>query len=229
MDRTVPPTPRRLLAARRAGDGPLSAAAVRVAPVALIAVMGPSLAGALTDRFRVSIRAALNDPAHASPQEALSDVLVLAAPFCVAAAAASLATSAVLLGGFVSRRHAETPRPPRGAGLGAYDSLRGAAAVVVGGVASTIALASSAPDLADALGSSGAVVPAAARAVSTVLLAVLGALGGIALVDVVVQRAAFHARWRMTPREAALDRRESEGDPEISTARRRIHEESARA
>lgn len=58
--------------------------------------------------------------------------------------------------------------------------------------------------------------------------AMAGALGVLAIIDLLIQRYRYTRDLRMTKKEVEDEYRESEGDPHIKAERRRLHEETAR-
>lgn len=230
------PTPRRLRKAREEGDSPTSAFATQACAFMAAVALGPPSVAALASRASADLRSAVAHAAAPDPFVAFDaasvggTVALLSAPILTAAFVAAAASSVVQSGGVISARRL-TPKLARVnlaqgfANLGSTARLAAVArAALYAGAVMYFAYASlraHTGDLARAAGrpnETTAVAVAMAQAV-----AMKAGLFGIAVavVDVVVTRAAFRRRHRMTREEVKREHKESEGDPQIKAARER--------
>jgi flagellar biosynthesis protein FlhB len=234
MDKTEEPTPRRLRRALERGDSPISGLAVRAASTAVIVALAPALVGAVRAGFRASLATALATPESATPSAVVTDVLTLTAPMLGVAAVVATGVGLVQTGGKTALGNLapklERLAPGQGSaflfdGERARRAITSAVLVVAASFATVKLLENRAPSLAkwvDGRGSletAGSLLGACAWT-SVALLAV------IAAADVVLSRAAWLSRNRMTRRELRDEQREASGAPEARRARRRAHEES---
>jgi flagellar biosynthesis protein FlhB len=242
--RTLPPTPRKLRQARLRGDVPrardLCAAASWIAVCCVLALSAPRAVASLQALCAGAFSAA---PAQLRPSLAglvhLSlDALALALlPPLVACFAAVLLAGFLFTGPTFSWR-AVSPRLDRlgpAAGLKRIfsgrrlltclrDVVKLALVLVLGAVALRAAIR---PALA-----ATSLEPAAAgtilRSVLVNLAAIIGAgAAAFALLDAAWARHSWIERQRMTPRELRQELRETEGDPALRGARRRMHRQIA--
>jgi flagellar biosynthetic protein FlhB len=202
-------------------------------------LLAPAAVAATAEHAAGRLRAALNEPLRAvSTLELAGDVLRLTFPVLLVAAVASAAGGLVQTGGaFVTRAVApDLSRASPAAGMRQlvtwprlFAAARALVAVlVIGWVAARLVLAHGA-SLAAVLGD-----PASAASLAACLaqrLAWTAALVGLALAaaDLLVARAAWLARLRMSRAEVRQELKEAEGDPDIKAARRRAHQRLAAA
>jgi flagellar biosynthesis protein FlhB len=233
-DKTEEPTPRRLRRAREEGDSPVSLALVQSAGFVVAAVALPGAALATTASFSRLVRAALEEPAAASPVVLALEVLGLSLPLIAAAALASAVVGFVQTGG-VFAFHKLAPELARTNPITGLSNLFKlprlfavaralATALIIGWLAMRI-VTDQAPALAETAGSTAAGAALALDVTRRLLW--LAALVGLALsaVDLVVVRRTWLKNLRMSKHELRHEFKESEGDPEIKGARRRAHQE----
>ncbi len=242
--RTLPATPRKLRQARLRGDVPrardLGAAASWIAVCGAVALCAPRAVSSLGSLCTQAFGAA---PARLEPTLAGLGPLALDALGRALLPPLVAGFAAVLLAGFLFTGptfswHAVSPRLDRlgpSAGLRRLlsgrrlleccrDVVKLALVLALGALALRAAVR---PALA-----APALEPAAAGAVLrsglTGLAAIVGAgAAALALLDVAWSRHSWLARQRMTPRELRQELRETEGDPSLRGARRRLHREIA--
>jgi flagellar biosynthesis protein FlhB len=222
-----PPSAARLRRALAAGDTPASSFAVRAASLVVAAALLPALARAVAARFDELLRAAIAHPDAAAPTALPVDVATLAAPVLCAALVAALAAGMSQTGLTLS------PRPARRIGrffdgLRAHDVVRALlVAIAVAGLGLR-AIASGLPVAARAVGHPRALLDVAGEVAQKALWPCVALVVALAFADVLVRRAVWLRRLSPTPEEARRERSETEGDPVIRAARRRIHEQLTR-
>ena len=239
-EKTEEPTPKRLEKARDDGDSGASAFASQALAflVALALVVPAARAaaawGAAALREAIARASTGGVDAGAGAATAAWTVVALSAPPLLAAAAAAAAASIVQAGGGIAPKRV-APKLERldvAAGLASLFTAQRAFAVARALVAAAAVgylayqgLRDRMPDvahLAGRVGPAGIVAADVARRI-----AVRAALVGLSLAaaDVVVTRAAWRRRLRMTKDEVRREHKESEGDPQVKAARERAHHE----
>ncbi|MBN2192847.1 MAG: EscU/YscU/HrcU family type III secretion system export apparatus switch protein [Polyangiaceae bacterium] len=232
-DRIETPTPQRLRRAREAGDVAVSPALTQAVTLLLLASLLPAAFDAVVARTAGRLQAAAAGTAGTGAAWMPFEVLALCAPLVLAGAAVALGTGLVQSGGVFATRPlspnlarldplsglASLASAPRA--LVALRSLVGAAVVLYVAVRW---LLESAPAIADTAGSFEVGLALIGLLVRRLVWA--AAIVGLALgaIDCAIVR---HLRWRrlrMSRAEILRERRDSEGDPELSAARRRAHE-----
>ncbi|HEX7669630.1 MAG TPA: EscU/YscU/HrcU family type III secretion system export apparatus switch protein [Polyangiaceae bacterium] len=231
MDKTHAPTPRRLRRALEEGDSPLSLPLVRAGAFVMFALLAPSAARALSARSRELLLTALSKPELARPTLLGKDVALIAGPLLAAIAGAALVvgliqTSDVFRWGRGARSSGAFASP--WSGLRAYDAARGLLFTCGLLLVATHAMRVLLPRLATTLDSEPSPLTAAGALTERLLWPAAIVMATLAVLDVLVRRSAWIARWRMSPRELQEERRESEGAPEMKRARRRAHEDLER-
>lgn len=240
-EKTEEATPRRLRKAREEGDAGVSAFAAQALGFLVAVAVAPAAVRALADWAAHALRETLATAPSLSQHPARFDALGLATavvslslPVLLAAGVASGVTAFVQSGGILASKRM-TPRldrlnPVAGARnlLSPARLFAVARALVAAGVVAWLAYAALADHLVDLARTSGrgawvGVVVASIAAG----LAWKAALVGVALgvLDVVVTRAAWRRRLRMTKDEVRREYKESEGDPQLKAARDRAHHE----
>jgi type III secretion protein U len=239
-DKTEEPTPRRLRKAREEGDSPLSGfasqsvafvAAIAVAPAAIAALA----ASAATDLRAATAAAAAPEPRVSFDLAALvGGTLALAVPIVATAAATAAVAALVQTGGGIATKRLAPD-------LSRLDPLRGLTQLVsaqrLTNVARALVFAAAvawivqgafrehAASFARSAGRIDAGVTLAARIALDV--AKRAAICGLflAVLDVVVTRRAWLRRLRMSKADVKREHKESEGDPQLKSARERAHHE----
>jgi flagellar biosynthesis protein FlhB len=226
-DRSLPPTPRRLRQAVERGDVPLSRVAVGAGALAGLLIALESTGRTLADRFTEGLTTALRGQAPAAGLEhLLGSVTHVVVPAGAAMAGAALGLTWIQTRGAirVSRPkgspHAEDPRALRVLSTGSALML-GLALVWIAArnLHGTLLATEAVPTVP---------VGALARGARAVAEEALLALGAWAALDVLVSRAAWRARLRMTLAERREEARELYGDPAIQRERRRLAREPVR-
>lgn len=220
------PSAARLRRALSSGDTPLSTFTVRAASLAVVALLLPALARAVSARFDEALRAALATPERVSPTDLARNAAVLVAPALVVGAAAALVAGVAQTGVAVAPRPAQRGRLFDG--LRAHDVTRALVAVAAILAVGWRAITRELPALATAMGRPGALLDVAAHLASSVVWPAVFVIAALAVADVVVRRVSWLRRLSPTPEEARRERRETEGDPLVRAARRREHERLAR-
>ena len=224
------PTPERLRRALREGDSPISALVVRAAALTAAVLLGPGAATAMTAWFRERLGAALSQ-GRADALRIPADVVTLAGPMVLAAAAIAAIAGLAQTGGVLALRgrgRARGAAPVLVDGRRAYEALRGAALALVIPAVTLWLLASTAPSFAAAIGRPEEALLLAGGVVRRLLLVLLAVLGVAAAIDATAQRVAWKRRWALSPGETRRERRDDEGDANVKAARLRAHEELVR-
>jgi len=226
------PTPARLARARREGDVPQSQALGVVASLA-----GASLTlFALLDLLASASRVALEDAArrHVVAAPYLTLATGAAAVLCGAIAGASIASY-----GQAGRFSARLP-VPKFSKLNPTGGLRrmfSRDAVVAGLKALVVAFAvisaACGPLAAAFAGGIGASAPAETsalvlRAIGQILFAAIAVAAAFSIADVLLERAKWRRRLRMSFDELKREHKQSDGDPVLRGKRRRAHRALAR-
>jgi len=239
-DKTEEATPKRLRKAQEEGDSPISAFASQAVAFLAAVAIAPAAITALSTRASSDLRAAIARAADAEPNASLDatglagSVVVLATPILVAAGLAAAVTAVVQSGGVIATKKL-TPKLERLDILSGFRQLFSAtrlvavlrAALFAGGVA-YVAHGSLRGHVADVARSTGSLPHAAALAGMIALdvvkrAAILGVF--LAVVDVVVTRRSWRKKLMMTKAEVKREHKESEGDPQLKSARERAHHE----
>lgn len=236
-NRTEDPTPGRLRELRRKGDVPYSARAVSTAALfgALLGVIAtaPATARTLAALLARSLDGTFADPIAALAVAARVLVAVAGPPVACAAMAAMVVGIAQTGGLFAPNRVGPDARRFAAPLPWSADRRRMfAPGLAIGALAVGTALVGAAIAFRR-LAASGAVIDHgldASVALSAGALTVVGALaaaGALAAgaADLVVQRAMFFRRHRMTRQEVIDEYKRSEGDPEHKARRQRAHRE----
>ena len=231
MEKTHAPTPRRLRRALEEGDSPISSPLVRAAVFVVFALLAPSAARALSARFGELLQTAISKPELADPTGLGKNVVLVAGPMLAAAAGTGLVVGLIQTGGVLTwgrrgRSSGALVRP--WSALRAYDAARGFLVTVALLLVATQAMRTLLPRLARSLDGEPSPLTAAGALGARLLWSAAIVLASVAVLDVLVRRSAWIARWRMSPRDVQEERRESEGAPEMKRARRRAHEDLER-
>ncbi len=234
-DKTEAATPRRLRRAREQGDTPASQALTRAVGFVAALTVVPAALGALVTTSAARLVAVLELRAGAaSPWELTRDVLVLSLPLLGVVSLASLAAGVVQSGGVVSFKKLapDLQRLNVVSGLRQLWSTQRASAVLRALITASV-VAWAAFDLVRAQAPSLVSSPGAWDGAWTVAahtsrrLGWTTALVGLALgfVDLGLSLRAWLERNKMTKDEVKREHKESEGDPELRSARQRAHQE----
>jgi flagellar biosynthetic protein FlhB len=234
-DRTHEATPRRLARAIADGDfalsGDLVSAAVLASFAGLCALGGPELVHAVSGLWLLVLDAAHGGVVRGAQQALaapLQRVLLAVAPFFGAIVVAALLVSVVQSGFAIGPRGAERASSrslsrlrqawsPARWGDTAFGLLKLAvlAWALLSGVVGSL------PGLLDAWQRSAAELGAiAAVLLRTLLLRAAVSVAFIGLADLLYQRLRRRQRLRMSARELREEQRQSEGDPQLRSARR---------
>jgi flagellar biosynthesis protein FlhB len=235
-DKTEEPTPRKLAKSREKGEASVSAAAAQAVAFLAAVLIVPATVAATAAEASSMLKAAIAGGSASSigHEGTLRALVSLVGPPLLAVAACSALVTVVQTGALFA--------PVRAApDLGRLDPIAGLRSLVSGSrlwnVARALlaaiavaylawrALLGHASDLGHAVGHLPAAI--AISKYAGVRLARDAALVGIAfaLVDLVVTRRAFFSKLRMTKAEVKREARESEGDPQLKSARQRAHQE----
>ena len=247
-NKTEEATPQRLRKARQLGDsGASSVASQSVAFIVAVIAVPPAL-GALALRGVIHLRQAVAQAAQVSlagsasidaralvtPLPLALEWLTLVTPLLIAVAAAGAFAQLVQTGGAIATARI-TPDFGR---LNPFTGLSGLVSwtrvlsvgrsLVAAALSAWLAygmLRAHGADLAHTTGRVGGAI-VLAQAFATGLACRVGVLCLLlGLLDVIVTRATWKRRLRMTPDEVKRERRDAEGDPEIKAARARAHQE----
>jgi type III secretion protein U len=234
-DRTEDPTPKRLRKAREDGDVPSSAALTSSVVFLVAGSLIGGAAAALVAWATAALRRNLQprDPALLI-EEALSGLLLLTLPLVAAAAATAVVVSGIQAGGnFSSKKllpNLEKLSPIQGIrSLVSPTRLFQVARSLLGALL-TIALLRS--RLRDHLGDLSATLGSPMKAAAVAGLLAKGLLRDVALlllalalVDVILTHRSYVKKLRMTKDEVKREAKESEGDPQLKSAREQAHHE----
>lgn len=225
-DKRFDPTPTRLARAKREGDLALSQSLNVAASLAAASLAAFAAPGRMSDAAASALGSAARGHAEPGAYVALGSA-ALAVP-CAGVAGALLSTY-LQAGRFTLRFPAPNlARLDPAAGLRrmcSRDAVAGGAKAFV--VAAAVA-AAAAPALAGSLvsGNAGAGAELAAlvsRAIGRILCASLAVAAAFALLDVLLERAKWRHRLRMSFEELKREHRANEGDPALRGRRRRSH------
>jgi flagellar biosynthesis protein FlhB len=234
-DKTEAPTQRRIAKAREKGDVAVSAYAAQAVGFWVALLIVPSAVQAtVLEATTLWRRAASGAGPVMTASLVAHDVVVLAVPMLVVAAAASALVTLVQTGGlFAPARIAiDLARLDPIAGIQNLLNVqrlwmvgRAAIAAAAVGWLAYRGLRDHVADLANATGRPGAAIALSGMtALSLCRRAALVGIG-VAVIDWIVTRHAFFAKLRMTKADIKKESRESEGDPHLKAARRRAHQE----
>ncbi|HQP33779.1 MAG TPA: EscU/YscU/HrcU family type III secretion system export apparatus switch protein [Polyangiaceae bacterium] len=234
-EKTEEPTPRRLERARRDGDAPVSSALMGAVALVVAASLAPGVVRASASAVRSMLVGILAHPdSIPSATFALRTGVALCAPLLLAVAAAAALVGVVQTRALVAPARI-APKLDRlsPAALAkslfspqrAFSVARALLTAVVVGWLVVRRLEDRLPDLANATGNlHAAAIAAGSIAGSIVRDAVLVVLA-LGVVDLVITRRTWLSRLRMTRQEVQREHRESEGDPQLKSARERAHQE----
>ncbi len=244
QEKTEEPTDKKLREARKRGEVPRSrelvSAAVVLASAAALAATGKGLVDALAGAVRLSIRAAGGGLA-ASPIAVLDACVAMGlraiAPLLAMVMVAGALVSFLQVGPLVAVE-AVSPKLER------IDPIRGAKNLfsqrqlvellksivkitVIGWVAWSTLRDGVRGVVTLAAGDAQATLVASGQMVESLLLRVGGAMGALAVLDVLYQRWRYRQDQKMTKEEVKREHKESEGDPHAKQERERVHREIA--
>ena len=239
--RTQAPSERRLLRAREEGQAPLSRELVSLAGLAAAAVMlgtaVPALSHALLQRLHAMLAGLDVAPAEALRRAATAWAvggLGFAAVCGLAGIAGVFAQTKFLVHGAALAPDLARLDPRKGlkkvfGGGNAVEAIKAVAKLGVLAWAFGRAMSSIAPVLAEAtLWTNEAFIDRLGRELLHLLLLVLGAQAGIALLDASWVRWRFHQRLRMSREDVKEEARESDGDPRVKGRLRQLRQARAR-
>ncbi len=238
-DKSEDPTPKRLQKAQEDGDSGASAQASQALAFLVTVSLAPAAIAALATQSQSLIRSAIAHAGDASP--VVSDpttlagpTILLIVPILLAAAVTGAVAQVVQTGGFVATGKL-TPKLER---LDVFEGfknlvkkerlfsvLRATLAGSIVGYLCYRGLRAHALDLARLPGHEGYIGVVASEIARHI--ARDSALFGLAIgaVDLVVTRRAWWDRLRMSKDEIKREYKESEGDPQMKSARERAHHE----
>jgi flagellar biosynthesis protein FlhB len=232
-DKTEDPTPRRLVKAREKGDVAVSPVTSQALGFLVAVVVVPATITATAAQATALFRSALTgaDPTLLAVAVA-KDVVFLVAPLLVAVAATSALAAIVQTGALFApaRMAPDLGKLDPIAGLRSLFSVqrvwnvaRALLAALAVAYLAWRALARHAVDLAHTVGNGTTVVVVAKYAAQRIArdAALIGL--SFAVLDLVVTRRAFRSKHKMTKAEVKREHRESEGDPQLKSARHRAH------
>ena len=238
-DKTEEASPKRLRKAQEEGDSPISAFASQAIAFLCAVALAPAAITALATHAGGDLRAAIaraGDPAITiafDPLPVATAVVTLTVPIVLAAAIAAAVTSVVQSGGIIATKKLQ-PKLERHvikgfAGLFSTQRLVSVLRAALFGAAvawfAYTALRDHAGDLARTAGR----LPEAAALAGAIALSVVqrSAILGVflAVLDVVVTRRSWAKKLMMSKAEVKREHKESEGDPQLKSARERAHHE----
>jgi len=244
-DKTEDPTPKRLRKAREEGDSGASAYAAQSVAFVVAVALAPAAVRALASHAAKHLREALAFAGLRAPAAEVSTrvdaielataFVALSVPVLLAAGIAGAVVHVVQTGGAVATRRValklERLNPAQGikglfSGTRAFAVVRSLAAAAIVCWLAASALREHVVDIAalanGRLAWAGAVV--AETAGSLVWRAGLVGLA-LGVIDVLVTRRAWLRRLRMSKDEVRREHKDSEGDPQLKTARERAHQQ----
>ncbi len=239
-DKTEEGTPKRLRKAQEEGDSPISAFASQAIAFLCAVALAPAAISALATRASGDLRAAIARAGEPSvsvafdPLPVATAVVTLTVPIVLAAAIAAAVTSVVQSGGIIATKRLQ-PKLERldvikgFAGLFSTQRLVSVLRAALFGAAvawfAFTALRDHAGDLARTAGR----LPEAAALAGAIAISVVqrSAILGVflAVIDVVVTRRSWAKKLMMSKSEVKREHKESEGDPQLKSARERAHHE----
>jgi type III secretion protein U len=238
-DKTEEPTPRRLRKAREEGDSGASTYAAQALAFVVAVAVAPAAVRALAIRSAADLREAIRlaaDPGHArlDATSLATTIVALVLPILAAAGVAGGVALLVQSGGAVATKRL-APNLDR---LNPFEGLRGlfsstrlfavARAIVAGLVVGWLALRGLEDHVVDF-----ARVGGRSRWIAALVGDVAGTLAwraalvglGLGLLDLLVTRAAWIRKLRMTKDEVRREHKDAEGDPQQKAARERAYHE----
>ncbi|HVV83667.1 MAG TPA: EscU/YscU/HrcU family type III secretion system export apparatus switch protein [Kofleriaceae bacterium] len=227
MERSLPPSARRLELARRAGvvlTSPAVVAAVALAvgvaaAVAAIGVVGASVASFARDGWsHAAERAPVSRALDVDGARLVGRAAGLATPVVLAACGAALLATAVIARGVVVPRRRIRGAPPAAddAGARATDALVALVRVAAMAAVAVGFLVDRLPAIAAVAGGTSADVPLRLRDLAVGLVArVAVAAVAASVLELAVRAARRRGALRMTVREARDEQRETAGDPHL--------------
>jgi type III secretion protein U len=232
-EKTEQPTPRRLKKAREDGEAAVSSALSQsVGFLAGLAVL-PAAVGSIVESFAGLVRLGARGQTP-SAEACVLGVLQMSLPLLAVVAFSSAALSFSQTGGLFAPGRL-TPKLERLSVLSGFRSLvsaprlfgllRSLIASAVLGLFTWLVLRSSLAALGGNAGElrvAGGIAAQAARKLALYAALVSVSLG---VVDLIFVRRAWLRRLRMTRDEVRREQRESDGDPELKSARKRAHHE----
>jgi flagellar biosynthesis protein FlhB len=236
-DKTEEATPRRLRKAREEGDSGASAYAAQAMAFVVAVALVPAAVRALAVRASQDLREAIAaDPsaAHLEPTGLATRVVALALPVLVASGIAGAVAQLAQTGGVIASKRLgfrlERLNPLAGLRtlFSATRVFAVARALFAGAVVTWLAWRGLADHVVDLARLSGRVRWAGVLVAEVAgTLAWRAALLGLALgaLDLVVTRAAWLRRLRMSKEEVRREHKEAEGDPQQKAARERAYHE----
>jgi flagellar biosynthesis protein FlhB len=239
-DKTEEATPKKLRKAQEEGDSPISSFASQAIAFLCAVAVAPAAIAALATHATSDLRAALARAGDASltvkfePLPFATTVIALTVPILGAAAVAAAVASVVQSGGIIATKRLQ-PKLERLNFINGLKQLFSTSRLVAvlraalyGAAVAWFAysaLRDHAGDIARTTGrlpEAGAV--AAAVAIGVVKrAAILGVF--LAVLDIVVTRRSWHKKLRMSKADVKREHKESEGDPQLKSARERAHHE----
>lgn len=234
-DRTEEPTPRRLERARREGDAPVSSALVSGLGLVIAASLAPGAIRAVAMRAGEMLREVLARPeVTPSATEALRTGIELSAPLILAVAGAAAVAGMVQTRAlFAPARIAPKLERLNPATLfqslfspqRAFAVLRAMITAVAVGWLVVRRLGDALPELAHATGRLDKTGVLASAIVGSIVRDAVLVVIALAIVDLVITHRSWLSKLRMTKQEVQREHRESEGDPQLKSARERAHQE----
>jgi len=234
-DKTEEPTPRRLERARREGDAPVSSALMSAVGLVIAASLAPGAIRAVAIRAEGMLREVLARPdATPSATEALRTGIELSAPLMLAVAAAAAVVGFVQTGALVAparispkldRLNPATLFQSLFSPQRAFSVLRSMVTAVAVGWLVVRRLGDALPDLAHATGRIDKAGFLASSVASSIVRDAVLVVVALSVVDLIVTRRSWISKLRMTKQEVQREHRESEGDPQLKSARERAHQE----
>lgn len=238
-DKTEEATPKRLRKAREEGDSGASSYAAQavafVVAVALVPGAVRALASTSTDALRaVLARAGDPGPVQVDGLALATTVVSLVFPVLVAAGIAGGLAQLVQTGGVVASKRL-TPKLER---LNPFEGVKGffsgtrlfavARALVAGAVIAWLAIRGLEDHVVDFARVSGrsTFIPVLVAEVAGALAWRAALVGlGLGVIDLVVTRASWLRKLRMSKDEVRREHKDAEGDPQLKAARERAHHE----
>jgi len=234
--KTEQPTAARIRRAREEGDAGESAYVAQAIGVVAAVLLLPATVGAVASRVEALLREAIARASLADTSlsfqgpEVAKEVALLCGPVLACIAAATVAASLVQTGGLRGRRRrGGEDRFLFGQSLASGARVAAALRAIAAGTFVLWILfhelRDHLPDLARMTGRLAYAGPTATRMTRDVAWLVALAGLGLAAVDLVVTRAAWRRRLRMSRDEVRRERREQEGDPFVKQALERTRAE----
>ncbi len=247
LEKTEPPSSKRLEEARRRGQVPrsqeLGSFAIMMTGLLATVSMGPALAQTLVHIFTQALsfdRASVQDATRLFPLliDALHSALFAGLPIAAACAVAGL-LSPMVLGGWLFTTETLAPNFGRlnpASGLGRLVSVRALVDMskailksgLIGGVACVVLWRERGEMVQLAVMPDRVSYVYLWEMIRHTLLLVIGGMGFIAAIDVPYQLWDYYKNLRMTKEEVKQEHKESEGDPHVKGRIRQLQREAAR-